>query len=148
MKLSTKGIYAIEAIVDLAVYSEDGVESIKNIAQRRNVSEKYLEQIIGAMRRAGLIQSTRGANGGYRLAKNPSEITVFQIIQAVETNLYPIECLESLSLCERHSQECAIYPMWKTLWSHIEQICRDTTVANLVEKSRQDYTTGGIEYYI
>ena len=74
MKISTKGIYAIEAMTDLAIHSGENMESIKNIATRRQLSEKYLEQIVAALRKRKLILSTRGVNGGYKLAKNAESI--------------------------------------------------------------------------
>ena len=91
MKLSTKGRYGLRAI-DLAVYSEKESVSISCIAQRENISESYLEQLAGKLKKAGLIKSTRGAQGGYRLAKPAAEISVGDILRALEGELGAVDC--------------------------------------------------------
>ena len=93
MRISTKGIYAIEAMTDLALHTDNGVESIRNIASRRGLSEKYLEQIVGALRRGKLIISIRGAGGGYKLAKPAEYIHIYEILEAVENNMVFLDCL-------------------------------------------------------
>lgn len=148
MKVSTKGIYAIEAMVDLAIYSKNGVESIKNIAARRELSEKYLEQIIGALRRANLILSTRGAAGGYQLAKPADEITVYEILQATERNLAPLDCLYKETECGIDCNHCATRTMWSQLWDAIKSVATTTTIGNLVEASNNLAKEERIEYYI
>ncbi|BBF45178.1 iron-sulfur cluster regulator IscR [Lachnospiraceae bacterium KM106-2] len=148
MKVSTKGIYAIEAMVDLAIHSQDKVESIKNIAARRNLSEKYLEQIIGLLRRADLIKSTRGATGGYQLAKSPKEITMLEILQATEKNLMPVECLYKETDCGIDCDKCATRKVWKDLWEIIEKAGNEVTVYDVIKQSENYPTQGEIEYYI
>lgn len=148
MKVSTKGIYAIEAMVDLAIYSKDNVESIKNIAERRSLSEKYLEQIIGALRKAGLIMSTRGAGGGYQLAMSEENITVQQILEAVENNLRPIECLYKESDCGIECDKCATRVFWNNLWGKIETVTSNVTLAKIVEESKKVNGNMELEYYI
>lgn len=148
MKVSTKGIYAIEAMVDLAINSKDKVESIKNIAERRNLSEKYLEQIIGALRKAGLIISTRGAGGGYQLATSEDKITVLQILEAVENNLMPIECLYKETDCGIECDKCATRVFWNSLWERIESIASSVTLAMLIKKSEEISDHNELEYYI
>lgn len=148
MKVSTKGIYAIEAMTDLAIHSVDHVESIKNIAGRRNLSEKYLEQIIGALRRAKLIESTRGATGGYRLAKPADQITVMEILEATEKNLVPVECLTKDTDCGIDCEKCATRAMWNSLWEQMKLIPTKTTVADIIEESKKYTGTTEIEYYI
>ncbi|BCN29802.1 RrF2 family transcriptional regulator [Anaeromicropila herbilytica] len=148
MKVSTKGIYAIEAMVDLAIHSKDSVESIKNIAERRNLSEKYLEQIIGALRKAGLILSTRGAGGGYQLARGTDQITVLQILEAVENNLKPIECLYKETDCGIVCTKCATREFWSDLWDNIEVVATEVTLELLVKESEKVNETTEVEYYI
>ena len=150
MKVSTKGIYAIDAMVDLATHSrDDNVESIKNIAERRNLSEKYLEQIVGALRRSGLITSIRGAGGGYKLAGQPENITVLQILQAVENNLVPVDCLQKETDCGIDCNKCACRNFWNGLWMQIEGVVSNVTLrmimneVDLYEKNNME-----IEYYI
>lgn len=147
MKISTKGRYAIEAMVDLAMHSNDRVESIKNIAERRNLSEKYLEQIVGALRRAGLISSTRGAAGGYSLNKCPEDITVLEILEATERNLVPLDCLHKTSDCGINCDKCATRQMWNNMWLNIKHVLEGVTLADIMEQS-QEVQNETIEYYI
>lgn len=148
MKISTKGIYAIEALTDLAIHSTDQVESIRNIAERRNLSEKYLEQIVSALRRAHLITSTRGANGGYRLAKLPSEITIFEVLEATERNLVPIECLYKTSDCGINCEKCATRMIWSSMWETIKEVMEGVTIEDVMKHSKHAQTEMSIEYYI
>lgn len=148
MKISTKGIYAIEAMTDLAIHSTDSVESIKNIAERRNLSEKYLEQIVGALRRAGLIQSTRGALGGYSLSREPGEITVLEILEATERNLVPLECLHKTSDCGINCDKCATRVMWNMMWLEIKGVMENVTLEDIMKQSVVEQHENAIEYYI
>ena len=102
MKLSTKGRYGLRALIDLAVYCENETVSIASIAARQNISESYLEQLIAKLRKAGLVTSVRGAGGGYKLAKPAEEISVGDILRALEGNLDPVECpgLKEESTCD------------------------------------------------
>ena len=86
MKLSTKGRYGLRALIDLAVYSGQEAVSIQSIAKRQNISDRYLEQLMGKLRRAGLVVSIRGAGGGYRLARPAGEISVGEVLRALEGN--------------------------------------------------------------
>lgn len=149
MKISTKGIYAIDAMVDLATHSrDDNIESIKDIAIRRKLSEKYLEQIVGALRRAGLIISIRGAGGGYKLAKATDQITILQILQAVENNLIPIECLYKKTDCGIDCDRCASRGFWNNMWRQIEQVVENVTLDDIIKEVDLYEKTAEIEYYI
>ncbi|MFR5869327.1 MAG: RrF2 family transcriptional regulator, partial [Acutalibacteraceae bacterium] len=94
MKISTKGRYALRMMLELALHYPDHCVSVKEIAQRQQISGKYLEQIITQLNRAGFVQSIRGSQGGYRLIKEPSQYTVGSILRVVEGNLAPVACLE------------------------------------------------------
>lgn len=148
MKISTKGIYAIEAMVDLALHSKDGVESLKNIAERRSISDKYLEQIIGALRKEGLVVSIRGAGGGYRLSKPSNEINILEILQAVESNLVPMECLYQKTDCGINSDTCATKQFWGNLWNEMSTVINQVTLKDLVQESEKFQQEEAIEYYI
>ena len=102
MKLSTKGRYGLRALIDLALYSENEAASIASISARQQISESYLEQLIAKLRKAGLVKSVRGAGGGYMLAKPASEISVGDILRALEGNLDAVNCpgLEEDGFCE------------------------------------------------
>ena len=92
MKLSTKGRYGLRAMIDLAQYSGDAPVSIISISERQDISERYLEQLVALLRKAGLVRSIRGAGGGYVLAKDMKEISVGDILRALEGSLEPVEC--------------------------------------------------------
>ena len=148
MKISTKGIYAIEAMTDLAIFSKNGVESIKNIASRRQLSEKYLEQIMAGLKKSKLIISTRGAGGGYKLAKSPESITVYEILKAVESNMIFLECLEGKVDCGMDCERCKTRPIWKTMWEKILTVFEGVTLADIVQKSEEIQKKRAEEYYI
>ncbi len=90
MRISTKGRYALRAMADLALHSTGGCIRTKDIAKRQNISEKYLEQIVTILSKSGLIRSTRGAQGGYRLARKPSDYTIGEILRVAEGDLNPV----------------------------------------------------------
>ena len=94
MKISTKGRYALRLMIDLAMHENEGYISIKSISQRQGISEKYLEQIIKMLSKNSLVESTRGAQGGYKLTKKPSEYTVGEILRVTEGSLAPVSCLD------------------------------------------------------
>lgn len=94
MKISTKGRYALRMVIDLAEHADDGFISLKDIAARQGLSKKYLEQIVPLLNKTGMLSTTRGYQGGYKLAKSPSECTVGAILQTTEGSLAPVSCLE------------------------------------------------------
>ena len=99
MKLSTKGRYGVKAMVDLAIHYGGSPVSIKSISQRQNISEYYLEQLFSSLRKAKLIKSIRGAQGGYILSKNPNEITVGEVLRALEGESLLIDINEDEENC-------------------------------------------------
>ena len=115
MKISTRGRYALRMMLDFAENQGDGVVALKDIAARQGISKKYLEQIIPLLNRAGLLQTSRGFQGGYRLAKAPEDYTVGEILRAAEGGLSPVACLEqSPNACPR-CHECETLPVWTGL---------------------------------
>lgn len=136
MKISTKGRYALRLMLDLAVHAESGYTPIKAIAERQNISDKYLEQIISTLGRAGYVKSVRGAGGGYMIAKDPSEYTVGMILRLTEGSLAPVACLEGdVNTCERQ-ESCTTLLVWKKLYEAINDVVDNITLADLVEKER------------
>ena len=105
MKLSTRGRYGIHAMYDLARYHQSEPQSIKAIAERQNIPEAYLEQLIAVLRRSGLVTSVRGAQGGYLLARPPGEITVGQVLRALEGDLALVDCLVEEDACAFQEQD-------------------------------------------
>jgi Rrf2 family protein len=134
MKISTKGRYALRLMLDLALNNTGEYISIKSIATRQEISEKYLEQIISLLSRAGYVKSIRGAQGGYRLAKEPSEYTVGMILRLTEGSLSPVDCLDSeTSICNR-SNFCVTREVWKELYDAISGVIDHITLQDLVDK--------------
>ena len=138
MKLSTKGRYGLRALIDLALYSENETASIASISARQHISESYLEQLIGKLRKAGLVSSVRGAGGGYKLAKPAEEISVGDILRALEGNLDPVDCpgLKEESTCDG-SEFCVTKYVWQRINDSINQTVDEIRLSQLIEESKQ-----------
>lgn len=138
MKLSTKGRYGLRALIDLAQYSEAEPVSIGSIAARQGISERYLEQLMSLMKKAGLIKSIRGAGGGYVLAKDARDISVGDVLRALEGNLEPVECpafQENGAGCEA-SGSCVTKYVWKKINESINQTVDEMKIDTLVSESK------------
>lgn len=137
MKLSTKGRYGLRALIDLALYSENETVSIASISARQNISESYLEQLIAKLRKAGLVTSVRGAGGGYKLAKPAAEISVGDILRALEGNLDPVECpgLDEEVGCSG-AEFCVTKYVWQKINDSINQTVDEIKLDQLIEESR------------
>lgn len=134
MKISTKGRYALRLMLDLACGDLDQPVPIRNIASRQGISDKYLEQIITALSRAGFVKSSRGAQGGYKLAKDPHELTVGMILRQIEGSLVPVACMEDdPNQCPR-AQTCATLDVWKEIDEAVNMVIDRITLADLVVK--------------
>lgn len=134
MKLSTKGRYGLKAMFDLAIHYGDGPIPLKSIAERQVISENYLEQLIAGLRKAGLVNSVRGAQGGYMLAFKPSEITVGHIIRVLEGPLGPTDCVlegETVS-CEK-SDFCVTRNVWEKIRLSISEVIDSITLQNMLD---------------
>lgn len=133
MKISTKGRYALRLMLDLAIHKEDSPVRIKDIAARQDISDKYLEQIISSLNKAGYVKSIRGPQGGYKLAKDPSYYTVGMILRLTEGSLAPVACLDDeINRCDRQ-ESCATLELWKQLDTAIKSVVDTVTLAKLVE---------------
>lgn len=133
MRISTKGRYAIRLMLDLATNSGEGPISIKDIAKRQEVSEKYLEQIISVLNKSGYVQSIRGAQGGYILRKSPAEYTVGMILRTTEGSLDPVECVNSEGAeCER-MDKCVTVEIWKRISDAVSGVVDSITLQDLME---------------
>lgn len=132
MKISTKGRYAVRVMLDLAKHNTGECIKVKEIAERQGVSEKYLEQIIGVLNKAGYVKSVRGAQGGYRLVKEPGEYTVGMILRLTEGSLAPVACLETdAEACDR-VDTCETLAVWKELQNAINRVVDGVTIADLM----------------
>ncbi|MDT7944122.1 MAG: Rrf2 family transcriptional regulator [Dehalococcoidia bacterium] len=137
MRISSKGDYGIRALIELAHrYGEGRLTQSAEIAARQNIPESYLEQLLAMLRRAGLVRSVRGPQGGHALARHPNEIRVSDVIRALEGELIPVECLEEASECSR-AGGCAQREMWEEVQRAIMQVLDRVTIAELAAKDRQ-----------
>lgn len=137
MKLSTKGRYGLRAMIDLAVHSKQETVSIASIAARQKISESYLEQLIPKLRKAGMISSVRGAGGGYMLAKPASEISVGDILRALEGNLDPVDCggLPGAAGCEE-SENCVTKYVWQKINESINETVDGIYLEELIRETK------------
>jgi len=145
MKLSTKGRYGLRALIDLAMYSEQEAVSIGSIAARQNISESYLEQLVGKLRKADLVTSIRGAGGGYKLAKQAQEISVGDILRALEGDLKAVECpgQKEENSCQS-ADLCVTKYVWQKINDSITQAVDDIKLNQLVEESKKAKNKGQV----
>ena len=137
MKISTKGRYALRLMLDLAYNHTGSFIPIKNISQRQDISDKYLEQIITQLSRAGLVKSARGAQGGYMLAKEPQEYTVGEILRLLEGNLAPVACVDDTKEACTRADACVTMEVWREIKDAVNKVVDNITLADLVEQQRQ-----------
>ena len=138
MKISTRGRYALRTMLDLAMHDEGNLIPLKEISKRQGITLKYLEQVMNLMSKAGYVRSVRGAGGGYRLAKQPSEYTIGDILRAAEGSLAPISCLEDeINPCPR-SMECMTLGFWEGLADVINTYVDGITLEDLLKLSKDD----------
>ena len=143
MKLTTKGRYAVTAMLDLALHATEAPVPLADISQRQGISLSYLEQLFAKLRRQSLVQSARGPGGGYRLSRDPDEITVVEIINAINENVDVTRC-GGLGNCQ-DNQPCLTHMLWKDLSDQIHTFLAGISLGDLVDKkdvqivhSRQD----------
>lgn len=133
MKISTKGRYALRLMLDLALHDSDAPVRIKDIAARQDISDKYLEQIISSLNKAGYVKSIRGPQGGYKLARDPESYTAGMILRLTEGSLAPVACLDDeVNTCDRQ-ETCATLKLWQMLDEAIKGVVDRVALADLVE---------------
>ena len=151
MKVSTKSRYGVAAMVDIAQHHGAGPVALRSVAERQQVSEHYLEQLMSSLRKAGIVHSVRGAQGGYVLARDPASISVGDIVRAMEGPIAPVECLladrgENNPYCEK-AGECIRRDIWRKMGDSINvtldsislvSLCRDGQEMNEKERGEQD----------
>lgn len=142
MRISTKGRYAVRLMLDLATnYSGEPIR-LKDVAKRQNVSDKYLEQIISTLNKAGFVRSVRGPMGGYSLQRSPEDYTVGMILRLTEGSLAPVECVEEEDTDCSRAENCVTRILWKKLNDAINSVVDHITLADLLEwqaASADDY---------
>ena len=143
MLISTKGRYDLRVMIDLAEHQAEGFIPLKVIAQRQDISEKYLESIIKQMVKAKLVSGLRGKGGGYRLTKAPEQYTVGSILRITEDSMAPVACLEPGSEACPRAAECRTLSLWRGLDKVINDYLDDFTLADLMHSD-----PGGYDYVI
>jgi len=136
LKLSTRGRYGLKAMFDLAMNQKNGPVSLKSIADRQNISEAYLEQLFANLRKAGLVKSIRGAQGGYLLGAEPSDITVGKILRTLEGTVAPVECVDDMnegSICP-DAESCVTRLVWEKVRDSISEVIDSITLQDMMEK--------------
>jgi len=136
MKLSTRGRYGVRLMLDLALHYGEGPILLRDIAERQEISEKYLWQLINPLKTTGLVNSLRGAHGGYVLGKPPEAISIKAILQILEGPLCLVDCVDNPALCER-SLSCISRDIWGEASKNMQQTLEDTTLAAMVERQKE-----------
>jgi len=152
MKLSTKGRYGVRAMFDLVLHQGDGPIPLRSIAERQDISEHYLEQLIAVLRKAGIVNSVRGAHGGYLLARDPQEITIGDIIRSLEGPIAPADCVSEEVKDEcGNSPDCVVKMIWKKVKDSIDEVLDSITLEDLRQEAinaQQKGNRHGYMYHI
>ena len=143
MKLSTRGRYGIHAMYDLALHAGDGPVPIKAISEREGVPEAYLEQLMAVLKRSGLVNSTRGAQGGYTLSRPAAKISVGEVLRALEGGLNLVDCLTEEDTCGK-SCVCPSRIVYQKLRDGLNQLADGITLQDMLTDYQRD-SAGGIQ---
>ena len=146
MKLSTKGRYGARAVLELALRYGKGPVMVKEIAESQDISERYLEHILNSLRISGLVKSTRGAHGGYELAKPPAHITLGEVIRSLEGPIEIVACTED-KVCTR-TQLCVTHRIWCEVRSAVENVIDSISLAKMAERHESLHRDSMNEYII
>jgi Rrf2 family protein len=133
MRISTKGRYATRAMLDLAMHGQRKPLTLREVAGRQEVSVQYLEQIFNRLKGAGLVNGTRGAQGGFVLARPPSDISVGEIVQAMEGPLAPVHCIDNPGTCQR-AAFCAVRDVWTEMGAAMMGVLGSTNLQHLADR--------------
>lgn len=137
MKISTKGRYALRMMTDLAINHTGEMIRVREVAARQGISEKYLEQIISTLKRAGYVKSLRGAQGGYRLSREPKDYTVGMILRLTEGDMSPVSCLEDEENQCGMAGSCVSLRLWEMLDDAIKDVIDHVTLQDMVDWERE-----------
>ena len=139
MKISTKGRYALRMLVDLAEHRACGFIPLKDVAERQDISKKYLEQIVPMFHKAGILKTGRGAQGGYSLAVSPERLTVGEILRITEGSLAPVECADQAAPACARSACCPTLPVWQGLNRVVNEYLDGITLQDLADQQQTRY---------
>lgn len=134
MKLSTKGRYGLKAVVDLAVHYGEGPTTLPALAKNQGVSEAYLERLLRTLKQDGIVETVRGAQGGYALSVTPESLDVGRVLRSLEGTTFIVDCVgtDSASGC-KNACSCAARPLFLTLQNRIDSVLNDTSIRDLAE---------------
>lgn len=147
MRISTRGSYALEAVLAIALFPAHQTISIREISQRTQISDNYLEQIFSLLKKNKIISSSRGAHGGYQLSRPPSKILVGDVLRATEKSISPVICAEEENSCEK-SAVCVTRIVWLTLFDAISGTFDNINIADLVTEYNRQIIGGSADYAI
>ena len=145
MNITSKGRYALRVMLDLAQHPEDGFVSLKVSAERQDISMKYLEMIVAHLKKAGLVESTRGKEGGYRLTRTPAEYSILEILDSIEDNLAPVSCIQDGAIRCEQAGACLTIPMWKELDEVTNRYLSSVTLEDLLTGQKWNAAKNGAE---
>ena len=138
MKISTKGRYALRMMSDLAIHNDEGFVSLKDIADRQNISKKYLEQIVPMLNKSGLLRTNRGNKGGYMMSKKADEISVADVLTATEGSLAPVACLDFEPNECPFTDKCSTLYIWEGLYKTIRDYLSGITIQDIIDHTHGD----------
>lgn len=148
MKISTRGRYGLRILLDLVLFDSEKPRLIRDIAQSQKISEKYISRLIIDLRRAGMVRSIRGAKGGFKISKNPEEITLLDVIEVMEGPLSVVSCVATPEKCEK-SNLCCARDIWTTINADVRDCLRKFTLQDVVDcHNRQKAQRGLVDYCI
>ena len=147
MKISTKGRYGLRILMDLALHESEKPRLIRDIAKSQQISDKYISRLVIALRKAGMIRSVRGVNGGFHIAMKPEEITLLDVIEVMEGPLSIVDCVSAPKKCV-HSKDCAPREVWCKLNEDIRALMRQTTLADILASYDRHANNGSMDYCI
>lgn len=140
MKISTRGRYSLRMMIDLAQHYNDGYIALKDISERQEISKKYLEQIVPFLNRSNLLVANKGHMGGYKLAKEPSQITVRDILESAEGSLHPVSCMDNNpNQCEK-CNECVTLPIYQGLYDVVIKYFESITLEDIITRQVANFT--------
>ncbi len=148
MKISTKGRYGLRAMVDLAFHARNEHVALNAVAERQNISTNYLEQVFSGLRKAGLVKSVKGAQGGYILAEKPQDIKVGTILRVLEGSLSVIDGTETMDIDRKSIQYCLKQSVWDKIDESINNVVDSITLEDLVNDYKSLNSIDAIMYYI
>ena len=133
MKVSTKGRYGLRLMVALAAHYGKGPLGVDQISREEKISPNYIRVLLGGLKGTGLVRSVRGAKGGYELVRDPTEVTAFDVVSALEEELMPVDCVSGPGVCS-HREDCSTREVWCEIAASVDEILKGQTLQDLVTK--------------